>query len=66
MPKAECGCVALRARTESGRRVVHCPLHAAAPDLLNALKDLVNNGELNGAQEIAVRSLIAKAEGRNA
>jgi len=62
MPLSPCGCIPLKARTASGRRVIHCPLHAAAPKLLIALKQIVADGILNGGQEIAARSLIAEAE----
>lgn len=44
-----------------------CPLHSAAPDMLEALKDIVREKTLHGAavdSMKAVRDAIAKVEGK--
>ncbi len=60
---------------EATFRITYCPLHGAAPDLLEALKTLVNGGEASDRAHrlgihidcvIAARAAIAKAEGKEA
>lgn len=46
--------------------IVYCPLHAAAPEMLAALRDLVARfpeGQYEGAFSKVVRAVIRKAEG---
>ncbi len=67
---AECGCTVYRAHKGSGPALILCPLHAAAPDLLAALKSIRQACKWQGgvtykvkdADLEVVRAAIAKAE----
>ncbi len=79
---AACGCELIRCYDVCGDysddpAMFLCPLHAAAPDLLAALRDLLQDVEEYGLRdhagcaindppsEIAARAAIAKAEGKS-
>lgn len=63
-----CGCVGLRVNNDT--IIKHCPLHAAAPKLLEALVDLLawaNIQDHHSAQAVSIRgqawAAIAAAKG---
>lgn len=61
----DCGCKLQR--LEHGLHMENCPLHAAAPDLLEALKDVFRNIPLEDSQRWfahKAQKAIDKAEGR--
>ena len=68
-PGTSCKCVSLRVNNESV--IEYCPLHEAAPTLLEALKDLLawaNIQDYHSAQAVSIRgrawTAIAATEGR--
>lgn len=66
-PIGKCGCQLVR--DESGLKMIDCPLHKSALELLEACKRLMvevdqNKAKINGATGIMISSAIAKAEGR--
>ena len=64
--RLSCGCEIWRNElVNCGYELKRCPLHKAAPDLYQALKNLIDVTAYNSPEYQKARRVVAKAEGKD-